>query len=200
MTHPDTRVPLARAAETRPRIDAGYGDDTALESYLAEQEGLLAWKAGHDEDAVQEARIAVWQTLAKHPDATRSYLDQAATWRIKSVLRGESLTGETRPHGGKDTRPDPLRTDWTTEDAAVEMAGPEHLDQIEVAYHHGEIMQAIAALPELYREYVVLRFWGDMDRHEIGRLLRRNPGNLATTWRTQIQPQLQQSLAHLIGV
>lgn len=179
-------------------IDSGYGEVHGLDDYLREQEGLLRWKAGGDEDAVQEARIAVWRTLTKHPGATRSYLDQAATWRIRAVQRGESLTGETRPHGGKDTRPDPLRSGTEELEAALDLSAT--AGDLDLAYHHGEIMLAIAALPPVHREYVVLRFWGGMDRNEIGRILHRNPANLATTWRTQIQPQLRERLAHLISL
>lgn len=185
-------------------INAGYGDDVALEAYLREQEGLLRWKADRDEDLVQEARIAVWRALAKHPDATRSYLDQAATWRIRAVLRGESLTGEARPHGGKDIEPDPLRTPHAGSDGVVlgdreDLGSADAAEAVLDAYHHGEIMQALADLPEAHREYVVLRFWAGMDRNEIGAALRRNPGNLATTWRTQIQPKLAARLAHLVA-
>lgn len=188
-------------------IQDGYGDAVDLENYLRDRDRLLHWKAAGDEEAVQEARIKVWQTLAAHPEATRSYLDRAATWRIQSVLRGESLTGEARPHGGKDTQPDPLRAPHAGSDGVTALRDEvEDLDsahaaqQVLDAYHHGEIMQALATLPEAHRAYVVLRFWAGLDRNEIGHELHRNPGNLATTWRTQIAPRLRESLAHLVAV
>lgn len=181
-------------------IQDGFGESHTLEDYLRARESLLSWKAARDEELVQEARIAVWLTLAKHPDATRSYLDQAATWRIRDLQRGAALTGETRPHGGKDVKPDPLRAPHEPEDALTELAAACSLQELDLAYHHGQIMQAIAELPVVHREYVVLRFWGGFDRTEIGRALHRNPGNLATTWRTQIQPRLAAQLAHLVTV
>lgn len=175
-------------------VSDGFGESHALDDYLREQEGLLQYKASRDQDAVQEARVAVWLTLAKHPQATRSYLDQAASWRIISHLRGEAQTGESRTLHGPHKQPEPS---FTTEDVATELAAPDALEAANLAYHQGEIMRAIAELPQVHREYVVLRFWGDLSRDEIGRALRRNPGNLATTWKHQIQPQLAKSLAHL---
>lgn len=237
MTDPHARAqpaldPAARAVDARPasaaarahahpqhparaRLDGGYGDDAELETYLAEQEGLLKWKARGDADAVQEARITVWQTLAKHPGATRSYLDQAATWRIHDHLAGKPATGTVRRESGTRTGGDQSRTaramrsrsgsdalaqPWAGGDALDLVDAADQLPELELAYHHGEIMQAIAALPAAHREYVVLRFWGDLDRNQIAARMRRNPGNLATTWRTQIRPRLQESLMHLAAV
>lgn len=178
---------------TQPLND-GFGESHALEDYLREQDGLLRYRAHGDPDAAQEARIAVWLTLAKHPEATRSYLDQAASWRILAHFRGESQTGESRPKGGQR---DALSEPHAPDDAVAEIAAPDALEAVSWAYHQGEILHAIAELPLAHREYVVLRFWGQFDRNEIGRALHRNPGNLATTWRTQIQPQLARELAHL---
>lgn len=167
-----------------------------LDDYLREQSGLLAWKAGGDEDALQEARIAVWRTLERQPTATRSYLDQAAKWRIGEIHRGESYTGEVRQHGSKGQDAARVAVRAPEEDAAG-LAAADQMEAAELAAHSAEIASAVAELPEVHRKYVVARFWADMDRTEIGKVLGRNPGNLATTWRTQIQPVLAERLAHL---
>lgn len=172
--------------------------DERLTDYLARQGWMLEWKAGGDEDALQEGRIAVWRALEKKPEATDSYLGQAATWAIRHVQRGNSLTGEQRKHGGKDTLPDPMRTRPAQLDPSlVDHDHPAPAEDHDLAAHEREIHAAVAELPDVHRKYVVARFWGELDRKEIGQALGRSPGNLATTWRTQIQPRLADSLSHL---
>lgn len=47
------------------------------------------------------------------------------------------------------------------------LAAPEVLDDVALAYHHGEIHLAIAELPETWRAYVVGRFWYGLSDTEI---------------------------------
>lgn len=178
----------------------------SLDAYLEDHEGVLRWKAGNQtspdfDDLVQEARIAVWLALAEHPDATRSYLDQAATWRIRGLQRGEGFLGT------RGRRSDPLKTPHAGSDGVLAMrdevideSSLDDLDRALLSYHQDEILAAVADLPEIYRTYVVLRFWGMLDRQTIGRMIHKNPGNLATTWRVMIIPVLKDRLAHLSGL
>lgn len=71
--------------------------------------------------------------------------------------------------------------------------GAIHLGDLEMAYHHGEIMQAVEGLPEVWREYVRLRFWEGYNDSEAERALSVH----RSTWHKTVRPTLVRELAHL---
>lgn len=182
-------------------IQDGYGDSVDLEDYLREREGLFKWKAGGDADAVQEARITSWQTLDKQPTATRSYVDQAASWRIAKHFTGLPPTGWLGVEG-KRAR-DPLAT--TTGNVAVGLTSDvfesldysDALEQAHLAYHHGEILAALSYLTQPQRHYVYLRFWRGMERAEIMAEMGIQRWDVSKLW-GEAQQLIRAKLAHLL--
>jgi DNA-directed RNA polymerase specialized sigma subunit len=73
----------------------------------------------------------------------------------------------------------------------------EKLDEIEVAYHYGEIHKAITELPEAWREYVWLRFWGGLTDAQAVRAVE---DAYRGQWLKHIKPELAQQLKHLSSI
>lgn len=157
-------------------IDDSYGGhhvDTTLKAY---EKWLyrLAYDFTHDEtrvdDLVQEGRIAMWRALETWvPErvALPTWLTGAARMRMKDLAWGHGQpTGHEEMRGRK-------QVDETSLDAIVEVqeGGEDSLDwlaidalsDVEIAYHHGEIERAMDSLSPTQREYVFLRFWGNLD-------------------------------------
>lgn len=165
--------------------NAGFGDQLSYEQQLeilddhdrvlAQYSRWLHWYANlvqktwaHNEhdDLVQEGRIAMWKAIATYDQsrgALATWLITAAKMRMKECIKRDHWTGlPTRyGHGGKV--PDEgvtvmsLMDDDLTLTEILEAA--DLLDAVELSYHRGEILQAIASLSENQRRYVVYRFW-----------------------------------------
>lgn len=183
-------------------LNDSFGDGSELESYLAEREWLLRWKARNDQDAVQEARIKVWQTTVAQPTATHAYLDQAASWRIASHLQGKPPTGWTGTDGMRAR--DPLtRADRASvgldHSLLDSLEYSEALEQAHLAYHHGEILDALNALPAAQRHYVYLRFWDGMSRADIMAEMNIERWDAERLWKAAVK-NLGAALAHLAVV
>lgn len=105
------------------------------------------------EDLAQEGWIALWQA-SKSWDPTRGplnyWLKFKANGRMVDVLRNWS---NNDIHDFVDTVPDLLHA--------------ADLGSIELAYHDGEIMEAINSLAPREREYIVRRFWQGMAYSEL---------------------------------
>lgn len=77
--------------------------------------------------------------------------------------------------------------------AGWDLEGPDHLDSVSVAYHAGEIYDALEVLTPAQRKYVVARFWGGMSSSELTAHFGYDPSSL---WR-DAKPKLQLQLADL---
>jgi RNA polymerase sigma factor (sigma-70 family) len=144
----------------------------------------LPWNSPEHDDLVQEGRIAMWNAAQKNNyeggPLNARWLTRLASRQMKDCVRRNLWTGQPREHGAtRSTSPearfipgtgeDPTREtiqfltlmddDWALEQM---LGAAELLEGIELAYHRGEILQAIAALPLRQQRYVVLRFWGGM--------------------------------------
>lgn len=156
------------------------------------------------EDAAQEALIAAWQALAagKAPGLVRADMRRAAI----NVDRGRSMTGSRRPPGanGVDTHQrygTPLVA--TTEDGEEYLVADDPadlLEGVEMAYHRGELADALSSLTPRDREYVAARFWRGMSDPEIAKELGVSRTALQSRWSRTIRPTLAERLAHLEGV
>lgn len=180
------------------------------EEEIRKRERLLAIQARERgfsdesrEDVLQEGRISLWQTLEKHDgDVPPQYLNRASELRMREVATRETWTGHTRKHGQPT---DPLRNHekQSMDDEAFSLGVLEVVNDVlsgvEMAYHHGEIVQAINALPEREREYVVLRFWGGYTLPEIADVLSISKQHIERTWRERTRPVLRSHLEHLVG-
>lgn len=160
------------------------------------------------EDLVQEIRLAVWKAAAKDgfdsttPGAPK-YLAQAATWRMNEIIQRGTWTGRESTRG---VRREDLKRDTTSLDTSIggrpvldiaeELNACDALAGVELAYHYGEIRQALDALPPQERAYVQMRFWGGRTDPEIKAELGRDLGVL---WRMRggIRDRLRTRLGHL---
>lgn len=73
----------------------------------------------------------------------------------------------------------------------------EKVDEVEVAYHYGEIHKAVSELPDRWREYVWLRFWGGLTDAQVVRSVDQVSRG---AWTKSIRPELAGRLSHLATV
>lgn len=201
-------------------IDDGYGDlkpwEQTEEALVGDWEGWIKRAAiricepsdFRFDDAVQEGRIEFWRAAAEfrdHPQRVRFSLNRAKQRMWHVLHRGRPMTGNL--HKGLRYEPNqPLRLDkpvgWDDTDRTFGdlIEAPGSLDGIEMAYHHGQIAQAINALPEQHREYVVRRFWLGYTDSEIARQFGLSPNGINNRWTRTIRPALVERLDHLAGV
>lgn len=182
----------------------GYGDALDVQEVIERKERLLQIMVSERvtdpsarDDILQEARIAVWKAIGRAHD-TDAYLHTAARRRIEEVRSRQTWTGHTRVHGQPT---DPLRQSRTDSldrlmDVGLMTAAQSILDGVEMAYHQGEMFQAIAALPANQREYVILRFWGGLFDAEIAAEVGRSKATVQRWW-TEARGALRASLGHL---
>jgi RNA polymerase sigma factor (sigma-70 family) len=78
-------------------------------------------------------------------------------------------------------------------DAGWDLEGPTHLEGVDVAYHAGEICQALDVLTDAQKKYVVARFWGSKSPAELKALFGYDPSSL---WR-DAKPRLVARLEYL---
>lgn len=105
------------------------------------------------EELAQEGWIAVWRAISKNKDdrPLEPFLKQCAINRMRDVFsqwtaasRNVYMTHSVDMTPGEINLWEALCTD---------------LGDIEEAYHHGEIMQAVNQLPKAQRQYVIRKFW-----------------------------------------
>lgn len=190
-------------------ISDGYGDlDTE-----AEVARFWAWShavAGRMvqpssllyEDLVQESLIHIWQLIERkggRDAVSATYLARAARYRMLQVVLGRPQTGgDSKP--GPKSRPVEVGVDWLDEDSPLaRLSAADALGAVALAYHEGEIVAAINALPLAHREYVVLRFWGGLTDTEISARVQTSNQALHVRWKRVIKPKLSEALFHLSG-
>ena len=155
----------------------------------------------HD-DLVQEALTEIWQVLLRKGTGTSAtYLAAAGRHRMDDVLDGRPMRGNPA-EGGQTYRPKTVSAEALA-DAAPEvweqMVAVDALDAVEMAYHHGQILAALADLKPSYRAYVVLRFWGGLRDVDIADRLGTTNKIVGTWWSRAIRPVLRERLEHLVG-
>lgn len=122
------------------------------------------------EDLAQEGWIGMWRALPKHDPEVAPldfHLKMVATNTMKSALQ-KWLRAE---RGGKQG----ARINYNQGEIAVGHSAEVDfwsvfgvdLPGVELAYHYGEIAQALAELSPKQREYVILRFWYGYDQPAI---------------------------------
>lgn len=189
-------------------ISDGYGDRLTLDEIdeiIASKEHLLWVQAAERGvnpndwgDVINEGRIAAWEVLQKRPDAPAAYVHAAMGKRMTEVLTRGVWFG-MEGHRGKAI--DPIRRvdrdSFDDPDFKWDPVADDVMDSILMAYHDGEINQALDMLPPRWKEYVVLRFWMGWTNPEIARLHGVNQGNVERTWRQAIRPRLAEMLERL---
>ncbi len=195
-------------------LQDGFGDALSSEEMAASieaNERLLRLKAGERmrgneratdvwDDVLQEGRIVQFEVLRKRPGSAREYVSAAMSHRIIEVLTRGTWTGMERTHGKPR---DPLRRGdrYSVDDETLQLdqvvGSSDWIDGVIMAYHHGQIHQALAALTFTQRQHVFARIWLGMSDPEIAALQGCSRQTVERRWRTEIKPQLVEELEHL---
>lgn len=142
------------------------------------------------EDLAQEGWIAMWRAHPERYDAPDDFiLKQAARRRMNDVLT-TIIRGE---RGGKRGAK-PLDTETVLVDDFELLALSVDLPAVELAYHHGEVLEALNSLSPAERRYVYLRFWLGYDWKGINEHFGYRADSL---WRPA-RTKLLERLGHLI--
>lgn len=158
----------------------------------------------HD-DLVQEARIAIWHSLSKHDrakGALPSYVTRAAKWQMQDAVQRRKWTGQETTQGKRveDRDRATASLDALVDAGVTEMlAAADVLEHVSLAYHYGQIHQAVAGLEQRYRDYVFLRFWHGMTPAEIEAHAGVGGSLQRFWWKNKIAPVLRERLSHLVG-
>lgn len=188
-------------------ISDGFGDLTPAE--IVENYRRWAHKVAnvkrapfdpiHD-DLVQEALLAIWEVLQrKGTDIAATYLAAAGSHRMNDVLDGRPMRGSPS-EGGKTYRPKTVSSDGLAETAPdlwEQLLSVDALAEVELAYHHGEILSALSDLKPQYRAYVVMRFWGGLRDVDIADRMGTTNKIVGTWWSRAIAPVLRERLSHM---
>jgi DNA-directed RNA polymerase specialized sigma24 family protein len=134
------------------------------------------YRSEHGDDPSQ-AQIA--RELGLDPSTVSEQVRRMRTFTVVAVPSDAPLSLDGLLDAGSHEPVDPRVADL--------------LDSVTLAYHHGEIREAIAALPESYRDYVVDLFWHGLTERESNR--KRATG---VRWE-RVRLRLVESLAHLSG-
>lgn len=146
-----------------------------LEAWLAEAYApayrtacLLLRDPVEAQDAVQEAFLRVWRFRTSVPagEGRRPWLYRVVTNACLSRLRSErSWRAGRLPDGEALLASAPSAA--PTPEAAAEAGG-----------RAGDVLDALAALPETLRVPVVLRYWAGLSEREIAVAIERRPGTV----------------------
>jgi RNA polymerase sigma factor (sigma-70 family) len=185
-----------------------------MDVYIRANERLLRLKAGEQlrgsaiasdvwDDVLQEGRIIQAEVLQRRPDAPREYVSAAMTNRIRDAITRGTWTG-METHRGRPTDPLRRRDRDSVDDETLQLdevvdAG-NILDEVILAYHHGEIAEALSALTFTQRVHVFSRFWLGMSNAEIAAEQGCSKQTVERQWRTDIRPQLVRRLEHLVNI
>lgn len=134
--------------------------DEILEGHRGWLLTLARERAAHPSDVAdlaQEGWIAMWRAYQEPPPGDiplQVHLRMKAKWRISQCAVRGTYTGKPSHYGRTNFEPIPTDIledskefdEWVMEAAML-------------AYHHGEIRQAIEALPDYQRDCVYARFW-----------------------------------------
>lgn len=184
-------------------------NDSEIETLLKELKPWIDWRAFHytrdnniRSELSQEGWIAAWKALQKSTGKNpKSYAMKAAEWRILNVLTRGDLTSEHKraygAHKIRDTATDYQYLESDDEKSAFDLAVKDLIteEQVyqDVKYHHNEIMKAVNKLTDKQKEYVLLRFWVELNSPELTEHFGYAPWGL---W-SKVRRDLIQELEHL---
>lgn len=153
-----------------------------------------------------ETRKKIAEYLAAHPGATSTAVAKALGMSLATISYQRNKMGTVKTATGSiastwslDALMDPVKNESMGHSSRSHEFTPEELwyfddlDGIEVAYHAGEILEALDVLTPAQRRYVVARFWGGKSSSELRAMFGYDPASL---WRTA-KPRLQDRLFYL---
>jgi len=138
------------------------------------------------DDLIQEGYIAMWKALSTFSSSRGSQ-----DWWLKYKAHGRMLEVVRRTvHRNEDE---------LSEAPEEALAAPDLLEALELAYHEGEIAEAISRLTPKQRRYVVARFWLGLSGNEMKQLgvFAYDPSALWNSRKNGARWKLQESLQHL---
>lgn len=200
----------------------GEGDVASFGPWLR---NLVTWMVGRAhpdwDDYVQEGFVGMYLAASKFDPLSGIprdvWLKGAARTHVRKCLSQRLWTGQPREVGrgsrssslrGPDGQTVSLLSFVHTDEGVWSMLeAAELVEGIELAYHRGEIFEAIASLSERQQRYVVARFWcasGGLSRIE-SEFMReqtgvKDPHHLWTKRGIGARDRLRRSLAHLAAV
>lgn len=202
------------------RLSDGYGDELTVDEQLAQYEAWLHAVANrilppadhrHD-DLVQEGRIGMWKALASYDPARGalpSYLTRGAEMQMRQAfMRGENWTGSPSRRGNHMGE---VQVRHLESVEALLDDGSQHVEEAAgvaadvaeaamLAYHRGEVAEAVRLLPGPQRDYLRLRFVEDRSGPEIQRELGVGVTTLWHAPRSGARDRLRAQLRHLEAV
>jgi RNA polymerase sigma factor (sigma-70 family) len=151
------------------------------------------------QDLVQEGYIAAWKALKSY-DSAQGPLDY---W-LKYKAHGRMKTLAIRGYGKEASRSldEVVAGDLgpaTLGDTLESLDGAELLEQVDMAYHSGEVADAISRLTPSQRRYVAARFWLGLSGKEMRELgvFSYDPSALWNQKKCGARWKLGAELAHL---
>lgn len=117
-----------------------------------------------NEDLAQEGWIAIWRSIQvlkdkaieDRPDDIELWLKRCAVNRMTNVVN----SWKAQSRDVYNTTFVDFNTEWDDGASwAAHLALTTDLGDVEVAYHHGEILKAVNRLPRSQRQYVIRKFW-----------------------------------------
>ena len=163
-------------------------DDELLKDYLPWLRKVAGSMIGFGDpwvdDLVQEGYIAMWRAIRNFQPG-KGQLDYWLKFNGSNRIR--LLVGRRR-------LPDEELPDWS-----LDIAAPDLIEQMDIAYHHGEIAQAIDRLTPQQRKYVIARFWLGLTGNEMQAMgvFTYDPSALWNSKRNGARWKLEKELAHL---
>ncbi|MFA9262673.1 MAG: RNA polymerase sigma factor [Undibacterium sp.] len=130
---------------------------------------LTGWASEEVEDILQEAFIKAYRNLNDYDSSLKfsAWLYRITHNQAIDILRRHTAS--------------PVRFEWSLEDMArLIPAANDTQAELITQEHIGHIRRAIAALPERYREVLVLRFLEEKSYEEIVDILKMPKGSVAT--------------------
>lgn len=158
------------------------------------------------DDLVQEGYIAMWRALGTHDEAAGPldyWLKFKSSNRMKTLaIRAAEKTDPLHldePVGSKARAGGFEDLVITLGDTIADLGSDELLNKIELAYHDGEVAQAIDHLTPAQRKYVVARFWYGLSGKEMRELgvFSYDPSALWNSRRNGARWKLAGELQHL---
>lgn len=147
------------------------------------------------EDVAAEGWVALWRSIRSYPGnedvPADNWLKAAALNKMRSAVRNH--TAQCRDARLTALAGLPGMRESDKKEVDIWDALCVDLGAVELAYHHGEIMEAVNALPPKQRLYVFLKYWKGYTDTELITIFGYRPKTLGTV----AHAKLSKELAHL---
>lgn len=191
---PDKSLPFREFLHSRAHLRArGYAIDGWATGHPKTQSevGVPRWsqESGRQLVAQVSATIRAFRQ-SEGRDPTNKEIAVEVGINPSSVSKVKARIGQ--PSESFSTHSLDELLEWGTD---LFLEAPDLIDSVTLAYHRGEIYQAVDQMPEPARTYCVLRFWHGLTDAEASREL---PGWHKHLLYREVKPLLRERLAHLV--